>query len=199
MRYLALALLFAFSIVGLAREPSDDDPLFLYNVAVLEFNGKPGGSVPWKDFGQPLTVSDEVHKKSANGSVDTRAVRKLDILKVAKHLRASNGASVVANVPARPGDVVRAPCGFGTNVELDFAEAALGAGGQSTLLVKVLEIDSDVPEGAEFVGALSGAGGRSVDQATVKFPTVEGDTIVIEINRQKKAKDPRGCFVLVTP
>jgi hypothetical protein len=198
MRALALAVVLAVSPAALAAEPADDEPLFLFNVAVFEYNGKKS-AVPWKEFGQPVALSTEVHKKTASGSIDTAAVRKLDIRKVAKHLSASNGATVVANVPARPGDVVRAPCGFGTNVELDFARAAAKAGPQSTLLVKVLEIDADVPEGAEFVGALSGAGSNAVDQASVTFPTVEGDTLVVEVNRQKKAKDPRGCIILVTP
>jgi hypothetical protein len=199
MRALALALLFSFATAGLAKEATEEEVLFLYNVAVFEYNGKSAAGVPWKDFGQPQTLSDEVHKKTATGSVDTRAVRKLDILKVAKYLHTSNGASLVANVPARPGDVVRAPCGFGTNVELDFAQAAPIAGPPSTLLVKVLEIDTDAPDGAEFIGALSGAGSKPVDQTTVKFPTIEGDTFVVEVNRQQKAKDPRGCVVLVTP
>ena len=199
MRALALALLFSFATAGFAKEAAEEEVLFLYNVAVFEYNGKSTAGVPWKDFGQPQTLSDEVHKKTATGSVDTRAVRKLDILKVAKYLHTSNGASLVANVPARPGDVVRAPCGFGTNVELDFAQAALIAGPPSTLLVKVLEIDTDAPDGAEFIGALSGAGSKPVDQTTVKFPTIEGDTFVVEVNRQQKAKDPRGCVVLVTP
>lgn len=199
MRALLLALLFTFSSAGFAREAAEEEVIFLYNVAVFEYNGKSVAGMPWKDFGQPQTLSDEVHKKTATGSVDTRAVRKLDILKVAKYLHASNGASLVANVPARPGDVVRAPCGFGTNVELDFAQAALSAGPLSTLLVKVLEIDSGVPDGAEFVGALSGAGSKPVDQTSVKFPTIEGDTFVVEVNRQQKSRDPRGCVVLVTP
>ena len=199
MRALVLALLFTFSSAGFAREAAEEEVIFLYNVAIFEYNGKSVAGMPWKDFGQPQTLSDEVHKKTATGSVDTRAVRKLDILKVAKYLHASNGASLVANVPARPGDVVRAPCGFGTNVELDFAQAALSAGPPSTLLVKVLEIDSGVPDGAEFVGALSGAGSKPVDQTSVKFPTIEGDTFVVEVNRQQKSRDPRGCVVLVTP
>lgn len=200
MRAPALALLLACSSVAIAAEtPPEDEVVFLYNVAVFEYNGKKVASVPWKDFGQPQALSDEVHKKTATGSVDTRAVRKLDVLKVAKYLHASNGASLVANVPARPGDVVRAPCGFGTNVELDFAQAALIAGPPSILLVKVLEIDSDAPDGAEFIGALSGAGSKPVDQTTVKFPTIEGDTFVVEVSRQQKSKDPRGCVVLVTP
>jgi hypothetical protein len=199
MRALALALLFAFSTAGLAKEAAEEEVVFLYNVAIFEYNGKKVAGVPWKDFGQPQALSDEVHKKTATGSVDTSAVRKLDVLKVAKYLHASNGASLVANVPARPGDVVRAPCGFGTNVEVDFAQAAVIPGPPSTLLVKVLEIDADVPDGAEFIGALSGAGSKPVDQTTVKFPTIEGDTLVVEVNRQQKTKDPRGCVVLVTP
>jgi hypothetical protein len=199
MRALVLALLVAFSTAGLAKEAAEEEVVFLYNVAVFEYNGKMEAAVPWKDFGQPQTLSDEVHKKTATGSVDTRAVRRLDILKVAKYLHASNGASLVANVPARPGDVVRAPCGFGTNVEVDFAQAAVIAGPKSTLLVKVLEIDSDAPDGVEFVGALSGAGSKPVEQTAVKFPTIEGDTFVVEVNRQKKSKEPRGCVVLVTP
>jgi hypothetical protein len=199
MRRLALALLLACSGVAVAAEPPpEDEVLFLYNVAIFEFNGKRAG-VPWKDFGQPQTLAEAVHKKTATGSVDTRAVRKLDIRGVAKYLHTSSGATLVANVPARPGDVVRAPCGFGTNVEVDFAQAAVIAGPASTLLVKVLEIDADVPDGVEFIGALSGAGSKPVDQTAVKFPTVEGDTFVVEVNRQKKAKDPRGCIVLVTP
>jgi hypothetical protein len=198
MRLLAFALLLAFSSIGLAAD-ADDEVVFLYNVAVFEYNGRQIASVPWKDFGQPQALADAVHKKTATGSVDTSAVRKLDVLRVAKYLHTSNGASLVANVPARPGDVVRAPCGFGTNVEVDFAQAAVIAGPQSTLLVKVLEIDADVPDGAEFIGALSGAGSKPVDQTTVKFPTIEGDTFVVEVNRQQKAKDPRGCIVLVTP
>jgi hypothetical protein len=199
MRVSALALLLACSSFAVAAEPpSEDESLFLYNVAVFEFNGK-RATVPWKDFGQPQTLAEEVRKKTATGSVDTRSVRNLDVLRVAKHLHTSNGASLVANVPARPGDVVRAPCGFGTNVEVDFAQASVIAGPPSTLLVKVLEIDSDVPEGAEFIGALSGAGSKPVDETKVKFPTIEGDTFVIEVNRQQKGKDPRGCIVLVTP
>lgn len=199
MRALALALLVTFSSTGLAKEAAEEESLFLYNVAVFEYNGKTVAGVPWKDFGQPQTLAEEVHKKTANGSVDTRTVRKLDVLKVAKYLQSSNGASLVANVPARPGDVVRAPCGFGTNVEVDFAQAAVLAGPPSTLLVKILEIDADVPDGAEFIGALSGAGSKPVDQTAVKFPTIEGDTFVVEVNRQQKSKDPRGCVVLVTP
>jgi len=199
MRFLAIALLLGLCPVAFAAQPAEDEgPLFLYNVAVLEFNGRKV-AVPWQDFGQPQTLANEVHKKTANGSIDSRAMRKLDILKVARHLNATHGASVVANVPARPGDVVRAPCGVGTNVTIDFTGAAAQAGPQSTLLVKVLEIDSKVPEGAEFAGALTGAGSRSVDQATVTFPTVEGDTIIVEVNRHRKSQDPRGCIILVTP
>jgi len=196
-RALALLLLAASGLAGAAERP-EDETLFLYNVAVFEFNGKPP-AVPWKDLGQPQSLAEAVHKKTAKGSIDTHAVRKLDIRGTAKHLQTSGGATLVANVPARPGDVVRAPCGFGTNVEVDFAQAAVIAGPPTALLVKVLEIDADVPDGAEFVGALSGAGSRPVDQATVKFPTIEGDTIVIQVNRQQKGKDPRGCFVFVTP
>lgn len=199
MRPLALALLLACSPVAVGAETPEDEVVFLYNVAVFEYNGRRVTGVPWQDFGQPRSLAEAVHKKTATGSVDTSTVRKLDVLKVAKYLHTSNGASLVANVPARPGDVVRAPCGFGTNVEVDFAEAAIIAGPQSTLLVKVLEIDSDVPDGVEFIGALSGAGSKPVDQTTVKFPTIEGDTFVVEVNRQKKTKDPRGCIVLVTP
>jgi hypothetical protein len=201
MRRLALALLLACSSTSavLAAETPEDEVVFLYNVAIFEFNGKRVTEVPWKDFGQPQSLAEEVHKKTATGTLDTRAVRKLDILRVAKYLHASNGASLVANVPARPGDVVRAPCGFGTNVEVDFAQASVIAGPPTTLLVKVLEIDPDVPDGAEFIGALSGAGSKPVDQTRVRFPTIEGDTFVVELNRQQKAKDPRGCIVLVTP
>jgi hypothetical protein len=199
MRASALALLLACSSLALAADNAEEETVFLYNVAVFEYNGKHVTSVPWKDFGQPQTLADEVHKKTATGSVDTLAVRKLDVLRVAKYLHTASGASLVANVPARPGDVVRAPCGFGTNVEVDFAQAAVIAGPPSTLLVKVLEIDSDVPDGAEFIGALSGAGSKPVDQTTVKFPTIEGDTFVVEVNRRQKTKDPRGCIVFVTP
>lgn len=198
MRVFTLAVLLACSSVAVAADtPPEDEVVFLYNVAVFEFNG-PRPQVPWKDFGQPQPLADQIHKKTAQGAIDTHAVRRLDVARVAKHLLA-NGAGLVANVPARPGDVVRAPCGFGTNVEIDFAQAAVIAGPPSTLLVKVLEIDSDVPEGAEFVGALSGAGSTPVDQTTVKFPTVERDTFVIEVSREQKGKQPRGCFVFVTP
>lgn len=197
LRACALLLLAAPGFAFAAERP-EDETLFLYNVAVFEYNGK-RPTVPWKEFGQPQTLAEEVRKKTATGSVDTHSVRKLDIRGAAKHLLTSSGATLVANVPARPGDVVRAPCGFGTNVEVDFAQAAVIAGPATTLLVKVLEIDSDVPDGAEFVGALSGAGSRPVDQTKVKFPTIEGDTVVIEVSRQQKGKDPRGCIVLVTP
>jgi hypothetical protein len=198
MRASAVALLLAVSGFACAAERPEDESVFLYNVAVFEFNGKPP-AVPWKDLGQSQPLAEAVHKKTAKGSIDTHSVRKLDIRGTAKHLQTSGGATLVANVPARPGDVVRAPCGFGTNVEVDFAKAAVIAGPPTTLLVKVLEIDSDVPDGAEFIGALSGAGSKPVDETKVKFPTIEGDTFVIEVNRQQKGKDPRGCIVLVTP
>lgn len=195
LRACALLLLVAPGFAFAAERP-EDETLFLYNVAVFEYNGK-RPSLSWKELGQPQTLAEEVHKKTATGSVDTHSVRKLDIRSTAKHLLTSSGATLVANVPARPGDVVRAPCGFGTNVEVDFAQASVIAGPPSTLLVKVLEIDA--PEGVEFIGALSGAGSRPVDETKVKFPTIEGDTVVIEVSRQQKGKDPRGCIVLVTP
>jgi len=207
MRTLALALLLSITGTTLAAPPTtpappvpgDSDDLYLYNVAVFEYNGPKGVRIQWTDFGQPIAIKDEVHKKSAAGTVDTRSVRNLQIREVAKYLRSSSGASLVANVQARPGDVIRAPCGFGTNVELDFAGAALKSGDPSSLLVKVLEIKTDAPAGAEFVGAMTGAGGSAVDQATVKFPTVDGDTFVVEVARSQTSKDLRGCVVLVTP
>jgi hypothetical protein len=198
VRACALLLLACSGFAVAADNATGDEPLFLYNVAIFEYNGK-RPTLSWKEFGQPQPLPNEVHKKTATGSVDTRSVRKLDIRGVAKQLRSEGGTTLVANVPARTGDVVRAPCGVGTNIEINFAEAALVAGPPSTLLVNVLEIDSDVPEGAEFIGALSGAGSKPVDQTTVRFATIEGDTYVIEVNRQQKGKEPRGCIAFVTP
>ncbi len=203
MRAYALLLLLALSAHAFAATPvppapGDSDELYLYNVAVFEFNGRKGMQIPWKEFGELVALNEAVRKKTADGTVETRAVRNLQIRDLAKHMQ-STGANLVANVPARPGDVIRAPCGFGTNVEVDFGGAALKPGNPSSLVVKVLEINTDVPAGAEFVGAMTGAGGKAVDQATVKFPTIEGDTFIVEIARSQKSKDVRGCVVLVAP
>jgi len=202
MRQFALAILCAWSAHALAvgASPSASDDLFLYNVAVFEYNGaKKGVMVPWKQFGEPIRLQEEVHKKSAGGTVDTRSVRKLKVVDVANYLRTTHGASVVANVPARPGDLIRAPCGVGTNIELDFSGAAPNAGKPSSLIVKVLELSRDAPEGAEFLGALTGAGGSVVDQATANFPTIEADTFIIEVARTQQPRESHGCVVLVTP
>jgi hypothetical protein len=202
MRPLVFAALLAASAPSHAAQagPNPDDELFLYNVAVFEYNGaKKGVAVPWKQFGEPIPLSEEVHKKTAAGTVDTRSVRQLKILDVAKYLRSTNGASLVANVPARPGDLIRAPCGLGTNLELDFSGAAPQAGKPSSLLVKVLELSRETPQGTEFIGALTGAGGAVVDQTTGKFPTVEGDTFVVEVSRTRQPREAHGCVVLVTP
>lgn len=202
MRHSILAIFLALAVTAHAEEaaPKIADDLFLYNVAVFEYNGaKKGVVVPWKQFGEPIALAEEVHKKSPAGTVDTRSVRKLKVLDVAKYLRTANGASLVANVPARPGDLIRSPCGFGTNLELDFTGAAPEAGKPSSLLVKVLELSRDTPEGTEFIGALTGAGGATVDQATGTFPTVEGDTFVVEVSRTRQPREAHGCVVLVTP
>jgi len=204
MRASALIFLLAFSAHTLAATPvppvpGDSDELYLYNVAVFEFNHPKGTQIPWKDFGEPLVLKEAVSKKSPEGTVQTRSVRNLKIRDLAQHMSA-NGASLVANVPARPGDLVRAPCGFGTNVEVDFGGAALKPGNPSSLVVKVLEIKTEVPAGAEFVGAMTGSGGAPVDQVTVRFPTIEGDTFIVEVSRtQAKSKEFRGCLVLIAP
>jgi hypothetical protein len=202
MRPAILVILLALAAAAHAEQavPKPADDLFLYNVAVFEYNGaKKGMIVSWKQFGDPIPIAEEVHKKSAAGSVDTLSVRKLKVREVANYLRTTYGASLVANVPARPGDLIRAPCGFGTNVELDFTGAAPQAGIPSTLLVKVLEISQGEADGPEFIGALTGAGGTTVDQTTGKFPTVEGDTFVVAVSRARQLRESHGCVVLVTP
>ena len=99
-RAFALLLLACPGLAAAAETPPEEEAVFLYNVAIFEFNAK-RPAVSWKDFGQPQPLTDEVHSKNAKGSIDTHALRKLDVLRVAKHLQAS-GAGLVANVPAAP-------------------------------------------------------------------------------------------------
>lgn len=199
MRRLPLIAFLSFSVAAYAQAPAPEEQDYLFNLAVFEYNVKSSVTVPWKDFGEPLSHKDEVHKKTAQGTIDTSSVHQLKVVNAANYLRSKSAAKLVTNVTIKAGDVIRVPCGAGTNLELDFSAAATKPGNQSTLLLRIFQMKTQLPPGTEYVGAMAGAKAAAVEEVYAEFPTVEGDTFVIEVARSMPAKERKGCVVLVSP
>lgn len=185
----------SFNALAQTAPPAPD---YLFNVAVFEVASDREIQVPYADFGKVVKLPGEIHVSSGRLRVDSTMVSRMDVGAFAGHLVRERNAVIVVNAAAKAGDTPRAPCSLGMNLELDFAGAALKAGDTSRIRVRTYEIGegSENPEPGETLFA---RGKAAVEQGEAVFPTVEGETLVVEVVRRSADGVYQGCIAIITP
>lgn len=199
MRFTPLMAGLALALAGQARaEAPAPLPDYLFNLAVFEVATDREVKVPYGEFGKVVRLPGEIHERVGAMRADTTMVSRMNVRRLAAHLSHEQHAVIVTNVTAKAGDVPRAPCGLGMNIELDFAGAALKAGDTSRIGLRTYEIGegSEAPEPGETLFA---RGKAPALQGVAEFATVEGDTLVVEVVRRNPDGVYQGCIAIVTP
>lgn len=201
MRTAVLITAVCLSFNVLAQQPASPEaepPDYLFNLAVFEVADADDAAVPYADFGKVVRLPGEIHRKDNGMRVDTTMVSRMNVKRFAGHLTGAKHAVLVTNVTAKAGDVPRAPCGLGMNIELDFAEAALKSGDTTRLKLRTYAI-AEGTESPKAGDTLFASGRDAVEQGVAEFPTVEGETLVVEVVRLNSEGVYLGCIAIVTP
>lgn len=205
LRALALAALplSLLSANAPAVEPAEKVEMsYFYDVAVFEVT-LPGDYTPkLADFGKPSVNPGDVHASVGPTRVDSGQYAEFDVMALAKELKKNAGPTypprLVANVAIPKGDSLRFPCGVGSNVDLDFKEAADADDKPATVVARYQTMfiaDREVADlGLGLIGKMEPAG-----EASFRFVTLSGQTVGITMLRPSPEGKQEGCILLMRP
>lgn len=200
LRTLALAVLPA---TALAVEPAEKvEMAYFYDVAVFEVS-LPGDYKPaLAQFGKQSDNAGDVHATVGPTRVDSGQYADLDVLALANDLKKNAGPTypprLVANVAIPKGDTLRVPCGIGSNIDLDFKEAADADDKPATVMARYLTMfiaDREVADmGLGLIGKMEAAG-----ETPIRFVSHSGQTVGVTMLRPGPEGKQEGCIVLMRP
>jgi hypothetical protein len=200
---LAALPLSLLSTPALAVEPAEKvEMAYFYDVAVFEVT-LPGDYKPaLASFGKPSSNPGDIHTRVGPTQVDSGQYADFDVLALAKDLKQKSGPTypprLVANVAIPKGDTLRIPCGVGSNIDLDFKEAADADDKPSKVVAHYLTMfiaDREVADmGLGLMGKMEPSG-----DAPINFVSHSGQTVGITMLRPGPEGRQEGCIVLMRP
>ncbi len=197
------ALLLAALPVSFATATTDNQAHsvemgYFYDVAVFEVTVPHDFQPTFDRFGRPVTNPDDVHMDVGPTRVDSAQYREFDVGALADTLRQTAKPRLVANAAIPKGETVRFPCGIGSNVDLDFTNAAGAADEPSTIVARyhtMFVADREVADMAiGLMGSMTTAG-----EAPIRFVAHEGETSVVTMLRNAPEGQKEGCIALIRP
>ncbi len=203
LRALSLATLSLLSTSALAVEPAEKvEMAYFYDIAVFEVT-LPGDYTPTlASFGKPSSNPGDIHASVGPTRVDSGQYADFDVIALANDLKQKAGPTfpprLVANVAIPKGDTLRVPCGVGSNVDLDFKEAADADDKPATVVARYQTMfiaDREVADmGLGLIGKMEAAG-----EAPIRFVTHSGQTVGVTMLRPGPEGKQEGCIVLMRP
>jgi len=188
---------------AIAVEPAEKvEMAYFYDVAVFEVS-LPGDYTPTlASFGKPSTNPDDFHASVGPTRVDSGQFADFNVMALANDLRQKSGPGnpprLVANVAIPKGDSLRFPCGVGSNVDLDFKEAADADDKPATVVARYQTMfiaDREVADmGLGLIGKMEPAG-----EAPIRFVAHSGQTIGVTMLRPGPEGKKEGCILLMRP
>jgi hypothetical protein len=205
LRVLTLAALplNMLSASAFAIEPAEKvEMAYFYDVAVFEVT-LPGNYKPTlASFGKQSENPGDVHASVGPTLIDSGQYAELDVLALANELKRASGATnpprLVANVAIPKGDSLRFPCGIGSNIDLDFRDAADADEKPATVVARYQTMfiaDREVADmGLGLMGKMELAG-----EAPIHFVAHSGQTVGVTMLRPGPEGKQEGCVVLMRP
>lgn len=200
---LAALPLSTISAAAAAVEPAEKvEMAYFYDVAVFEVS-LPGDYTPTlANFGKPSSNPGDIHASVGPTRVDSGQYADFNVLALANDLKQKSGPGnpprLVANVAIPKGDSLRIPCGIGSNVDLDFKEAADADDKPATVVARYLTMfiaDREVADmGLGLIGKMEAAG-----EAPIRFVAHSGQTVGVTMLRPGPEGKQEGCIVLMRP
>ncbi|MFZ4498463.1 MAG: hypothetical protein ACOYMX_02010 [Burkholderiales bacterium] len=203
MQMLRALMLAIAPAAAMAVEPAQKvEMAYFYDVAVFEVTLPGDYSPTLASFGKPSNNPGDLHVSVGPTRVDSGQYADFDVLKLANDLKQKAGANtpprLVANVAIPKGDTLRFPCGVGSNVDLDFKEAADADDKPATVVARYQTMfiaDREVADmGLGLMGKMEPAG-----EAPIRFVTHSGQTIGVTMLRPGPEGKKEGCIVLMRP
>lgn len=186
-----------------AVEPAEKVEMsYFYDVAVFEVS-LPGDYKPTlADFGKQSSNPDDIHASVGPTRVDSGQYSDFDVMALANDLKQKAGPTypprLVANVAIPKGDSLRFPCGVGSNVDLDFKDAADADDKPATVVARYQTMfiaDREVADlGLGLMGKMEPAG-----EAPIRFVTHSAQTVGVTMLRPGPEGKQEGCILLMRP
>lgn len=203
MNTLRALLLAAVASPAMAVEPAQKvEMAYFYDVAVFEVT-LPGEYTPaLANFGKPSSNPGDIHISVGPTRVDSGQYADFDVMALANDLKRNAGPTypprLVANVAIPKGDSLRFPCGVGSNIDLDFKDAADADDQPATVVARYQTMfiaDREVADmGLGLIGKMEPAG-----EAPIRFMAHSGKTIGVTMLRPGPEGKQEGCIVLMRP
>jgi hypothetical protein len=203
VKLLRALVLAALPATALAVEPAEKvEMAYFYDVAVFEVS-LPGDYKPTlASFGKQSDNPGDIHASVGPTRIDSGQYANFDVIALANDLRKNAGATfpprLVANVAIPKGDSLRFPCGVGSNIDLDFKDAADADDKPATVVAHYQTMfiaDREVADmGLGLIGKMEAAG-----DAPVRFVTHSGQTVGVTMLRPGPEGRQEGCIVLMRP
>lgn len=200
---LAALPLSVLSAPAQAVEPAQKvEMAYFYDIAVFEVS-LPGDYTPTlSKFGKVSNNPGDIHASVGPTRVDSGQYADFDVMALANDLKQKAGPTypprLVANVAIPKGDSLRFPCGVGSNVDLDFKEAADADDKPATVVARYQTMfiaDREVADmGLGLIGKMEPAG-----ETPIKFVTHSGQTVGVTMLRPGPEGKQEGCIVLMRP
>lgn len=205
LRALGLAALplSMLSLQAAAVEPAEKvEMAYFYDVAVFEVSLPADYTPTLASFGKPSSNAGDFHESVGPTRVDSGQYADFDVLALANDLKQKSGPGnpprLVANVAIPKGDSLRIPCGIGSNVDLDFKEAADADDKPATVVARYMTMfiaDREVADmGLGLIGKMEASG-----EAPIRFVTHSGQTVGVTMLRPGPEGKKEGCIVLMRP
>jgi len=203
MKLLRALMLAALPATALAVEPAEKvEMAYFYDIAVFEVS-LPGDYKPsLASFGKQSVNPGDIHANVGPTRVDSGQYANFDVLAMAQELKQRAGPTypprLVANVAIPKGDTLRFPCGIGSNVDLDFKNAADADDKPATVVAHYMTMfvaDREVADmGLGLIGKMESAG-----EAPISFVAHSGQTVAVTMLRPGPEGKQEGCIVLMRP
>jgi len=203
MKLLRALVLAAIPATTFAIEPAEKvEMAYFYDVAVFEVTLPGDYSPPLASFGKPSANPGDVHASIGPTRVDSGQYADFNVVALATELKQKAGPGypprLVANVAIPQGDTLRFPCGIGSNVDLDFKNAADADDKPATVVAHYMTMfvaDREVADmGLGLIGKLESAG-----EAPIRFVSHSGQTVAVTMLRPGPEGKQEGCIVLMRP
>ncbi len=200
---LAALPLSTLSATAFAIEPAEKvEMAYFYDIAVFEVT-LPGDYKPTlASFGKQSDNPGDVHASVGPTRVDSGQYADFNVMALANDLKQASGAAnpprLVANVAIPKGDSLRFPCGVGSNIDLDFKDAADADEKPATVVARYQTMfiaDREVADmGLGLIGKMEPAG-----EAPIRFVAHSGQTVGVTMLRPGPEGKQEGCVVLMRP
>lgn len=198
-----LATFTTLSAPAFAVEPAEKvEMAYFYDIAVFEVSLPGDYSPQLGSFGKQSDNPGDIHSTVGPTRIDSGQYANFDVVALANDLKKNAGASspprLVANVAIPKGDSLRVPCGVGSNVDLDFGQAADADDQPATVVAHYQTMfiaDREVADmGLGLIGKMEAAG-----EAPIRFVAHSGQTVGVTMLRPGPEGRQEGCIVLMRP